>query len=85
LLIGVLTATGVIIKVLGPYSVQKLFKPPVMNLPGAADVAEMRASLTKSDVGFPETPEFVIPQSQVESILKWLRPSKYVPDPPNLP
>jgi hypothetical protein len=82
---GTLLIAGLIFAVASNPRVQKWYRPPVAELPSADDVAEMRASLLESQVGFPPTPEFVVPAEHVPVILRWLQPGEYVPDPPIFP
>jgi hypothetical protein len=87
ILLGVvaLLIGGAVYAVLSNDRFQKWRRPPTVDLPSEDDVFEMRASLLESEVGFPRTPEFVVPASHVPAILRWLRPGEYVPHPPILP
>jgi hypothetical protein len=76
---------GVTYAVLSNDRFQKWYRPPIVDLPSDEDVLEMRASLLESEVGFPHTPEFVVPRGHVPDILHWLRPGEYVPNPPIFP
>ena len=64
---------------------QKWYDPPVLILPADEEVAEVRASLRASQVGFEEIPEFVVPPEHVPAVLGWLRPPRYEPHPPIFP
>lgn len=60
---------------------QREFGPPVLALPADDEVAEVRASPRKSEIGFPETPEFVVPARHVSNLISTLRPAEYVRQP----
>jgi hypothetical protein len=83
--VAVLLTTGTTLAVIRSPRFQKWYKPPVIVLPDDSEVAEMRASLLESQVGFPRVPEFVVPGNHVPVILRWLRPGEYVSDPPTFP
>jgi hypothetical protein len=83
--VGLLVA-GLTVAVVSSTRFQKRYRPPAARLPDAEDVAEMRAGLEESrSLGFPRTPEFVVPSEYVPVILRWLQPGDYVPDPPIFP
>jgi hypothetical protein len=80
-----LLIAGVVFAVVSNPRFQKWYRPPVAIVPSVDDVAEMRATLLDSQVGFQRTPEFVIPADRVGVILHWLRPGEYVSQPPIFP
>jgi hypothetical protein len=70
-----LFSTGLVLIILSPWLAKQQPKP-VLELPVAEQVMEMRASMpaiwTSNAV-----PEFVVPQEHVPNILFWLNPGKY--------
>jgi hypothetical protein len=64
---------------------QKWYNPPTAGLPQANEVAEMRAGLRESHVGFSRISEFVVSEDHVPIILRWLEPAEYVSRPPIRP
>jgi len=83
-----LLIAGVLYAVLSSDRFQKWLRPPIVELPSVDDVVGMRASLLEWGIGlrgWPRTPEFVVPAERVPVILRWLRPSEYVPNPPIFP
>lgn len=55
---------------------------PDAGIPDESDIESVTASLSKSELGFKETPEFAVPPQDVPGILRWLRPSTYIHSPP---
>src|ERR1700722_7612353 len=83
--VGALLVVGLTVALFLQPHFWKRRDPPVAELPNAEDVAEMRARLRESHVGFSKTPEFVGPRDHVAEILRWLQPAEYEHDPPLLP
>ncbi|MCI0701910.1 MAG: hypothetical protein L0241_12585 [Planctomycetia bacterium] len=61
---------------------QKWVWPPVLVLPPADEVVEMRASIRgSSEWGRKEIPEFVVPSEHIPLIIRWLQPARYDGEP----
>lgn len=58
--------------------------PPALAIPADDEIAEVRASLYDSALGFKEIPEFVVAPEHVPIILGHLRPAEYIRDRWNL-
>jgi hypothetical protein len=79
--IGVALFAGASVAVIRTPRFQKWYHPPEMVLPADEEVAEVRASLRASQVGFEAVPEFVVPAEHVPIILGWLRPAEFIREP----
>jgi hypothetical protein len=82
---GIIVLTALLFVIANGRPMWTWFRPPVAGLPNADEVAEMRASLLEGPVGFPRTPEFIVPADHVPVILGWLWPGDYDAKPPIFP
>src|SRR5262249_17728161 len=83
--IGLVLASALAVAITRTPSFRRGSRPPTLAAPPDEEVVEVRASLREAEIGFRETPEFVVPAEHVPLVLRWLRPPRYVPRPPIFP
>ncbi|MGH7202767.1 MAG: hypothetical protein ACREJB_19330, partial [Planctomycetaceae bacterium] len=56
-------------------------KRPPYALPNESAIQRMHAAVSAQWLGFPDIPEFEVPQEEFDEILYWLHPAEHIPDP----